>query len=110
MRALKSVLGVSAECWVCFQNPTQDVGPKSVACRQVCRVCWVYARAGVYAPIIFSNSREINFSHANPEKPYKPNTLNTTSIKGLFLKCLLCVGFVLGMGFLCWVDVLSGVW
>lgn len=110
MKTLVSVLGVSAACWVRFNNPTQCAAPKSVACRRVCWVCWVYARAGVYTQIIFSNSRQITFSHAIPEKPNKPNTPNTTSIKSLFLKGLLCVGFVLGMGFLCWVDVLLGVW
>jgi hypothetical protein len=110
MRTFKSVLGVSATCWVSFHNPTQDAAPKTVACRRVCRVCWVYARAGVYAQIIFSYWRQINFSHANPGKPDKPNTLNTTSIRGLFLKGLLCAGFVLGIGFLCWVDVLLGAW
>lgn len=110
MKTLESVLGVSGVCWVGFRNSTQVGRPETVACRQVCWVCWVYARAGVCAQNIFSNSRQLNFSHARPEKADKPNTLNTTSFNSLNLKDFLCVGFVLGclfsvLGLFCW-----GIW
>lgn len=108
MRIPKSVLGVLAACRVAFDNPTHDQASKSVAYRALCRVCWVYRRACAYARVFSVDFQGGNFPYANPEKPNKPNTLNTNHFKFMIFKVFWCVGFVLGMGFLCWVDVLLG--
>jgi hypothetical protein len=55
-----------------------------------------------------SNSIERFFSYAKTNKPNKPNTLNSSSIKALDLKGFICVGFVSGCGFSVLGSVLRG--
>lgn len=106
----KSVLGVLSVCWVDSGSSTQIAIPESVSLRAVCRVCWVYARAGARARDIHSDLKGGNFFHANPEKPNKPNTLNTCFLNCLISMGFICVGFVLGclrsvLGLFC-----GGIW
>jgi len=110
MSTPKSVWGVLAVCRVVFANPTHDETAKTVAHSALCRVCWVYCRACAYAHGFFVGIQSGSFSHTNPEKPNKPNTLNTIQFNCMIYKAFFCVGFVLGMGFLCWVDLLLGGW
>lgn len=77
----------------------------------LCKVCKVCARARVHAQI-FIDSRQPEpapFSfYARTEKPYKPYTPYTDVLKALILLGSLCVGFVLGVAFLCWVGSAEG--
>ena len=50
------------------------------------------------------------FFYARTEQPYTPCTPCTDRFNRLIYKSFICVGFVLGFGFLCWVDVLLGAW
>jgi hypothetical protein len=110
MRTTKGVSGVSTVCRGVFGNPTQMQAAKPVGYMRVCWVCWVCLRACACAHLFSLRNDAKNISHATPEKANQPNTLNTYSIKGLIYRGFLCVGFVSGMGFLCWVDVLLGAW
>jgi len=111
MSAFNSVLGVlgvsgvSGVCWVDFRYPTQFSACVFAGFRALCRVCWVCRR--VRACVMFFRRRNAAgiFSYARAEKPNKPNTLNTDSMKVLNLKGFDCVGFVLG----CWFFVSGSV-
>ena len=102
MKSPSIVLGVLSVCRVNFGNPTQLQASKFNGYREVCWVCWVYARAHACARIFltlnspFGDRKKI---HARTEKPNKPNTLNSKLLKVLILKGFICVGFVLGCGF-----------
>jgi hypothetical protein len=109
MSTSKSVLGVLTVCWAVFGDLTQHSGPKTGACGGVCWVCWVYARRRACAQNISPLSVARIFFHANPEKPNKPNTLNTTFINHLICMVFLCVGFVLGISFFVLGLVLRGI-
>ena len=106
-----SVLGVLAMCRV--DSPTlHSCKPRgNWPAGGVCKVCKVYARARTHAHIFFTglNHQQPPFnSYARTENPYTPYTPYTDALKALFLLGLQCVGFVLGMGFLCWVGVFGG--
>ena len=109
MSTSKCVLGVLTVCWATFDNPTHLSGPKTGACGGVCWVCWVYARGRACAQNISPLSVARIFSHANPEKPNKPNTLNTKFINQLICIVFLCVGFVLGSPFFVLGLILWGI-
>lgn len=68
------------------------------------------ARRRVDAQILKASRNGELFFHANPETACTPCTPYTHQIKVLIYKGFWCVGFVLGIGFLCWVDVLLGAW
>ena len=104
----KSVLGVSGVSRVDFGYPTQFQALNYAGLRMLCWVCWVPYRARACMTLFKSKARVRIFSYAKTDKPNKPNTLNTRSIKILNLKGLICVGFVLGNGFLCWVRFFGG--
>lgn len=108
MTTSKSVLGVSSVCRVGFEYPTQYRCPNYVASRVLCGVCWVSCRARACMTLFASNSTEGFFSNATTNKPNKPNTLNSSSIKALDLKGFICVGFVSGCGFSVLGSVLRG--
>lgn len=99
MTTFKSVLGVLSVCRVGFEYPTQYRCPNYMASRVLCGVCWVSCRARACMTFFASNSTEGFFSYAKTNKPNKPNTLNSSSIKALDLKGFICVGFVSGCGF-----------
>lgn len=96
MSTHKGVLGVSGVCWVALGNSTQRLSAEFAALRAVCRVCWVYTRAGVCARFISLSSTIKDFLHAKPEKPNTPNTLNSYLFNVLIYIGFICVGFVLG--------------
>ncbi|WP_161871015.1 hypothetical protein [Pseudomonas sp. SG-MS2] len=111
MSAPTGVLGVSAMCWV--DSPTlHSYKPRnSMAPCGLCRVCKVCARARVRAQIfIISQQPETTkFSfYARNENPYKPYTPYTDALEALIFLVSVCVGFVLGMTFLCWVGFADG--
>lgn len=111
MKSPSIVLGVLSVCRVSFGNPTQIRVSKFKGCRQVCWVCWVYARARAYARISLNLSCSRSHRkklYARTEKPNKPNTLNTNRLKALILKGFICVGFVLGCGFFVSGSVFQG--
>ncbi|CAI8707669.1 LHFPL tetraspan subfamily member 5b [Pseudomonas sp. IT-196MI5] len=100
------VLGVLSVCRVSFGNPTQARASKFKGYREMCWVCWVYARAHACACIFLSLSCPYGnrkHLHARTEKPNKPNTLDTSYLKLLIYKDFICVGFVSG-----WVFFVSG--
>lgn len=99
MSAPKSVLGVSGVCWVGFEYPTQFSALKYAGFRLLCGVCWVCRRARACMTLFEWQTKAVIFSYARIDKPNKPNTLNSTSIKVLILKRFICVGFVLGSEF-----------
>jgi hypothetical protein len=102
MNSSSIVLGVLGVCRVNFDNSTQVRASKFKGYRDVCWVCWVYARAHACAHIFLalvcpcSNRKN---HHARTEKPNQPNTLNTKHLKILIYKVFICVGFVLGWVF-----------
>lgn len=104
MTTAKSVLGVLGMCRVGFGYPTQVKASNGAALRAVCWVCWVYGRVCACVMFIAADLGVEFFSYARTEKPNKPNTLNTSNVKALFLKAFSCVGFVLGCPVLCWVG------
>ena len=103
----KSVLGVLGMCWVDFANPTHfrtvNPGPpeECVGC-----VGFNVARTRMRAKIFTLQGflGRLIFSYAMDEKPNTPNTPNTLLSNTLVLKSFYCVGFVLGLAFLCWVG------
>lgn len=106
-----SVLGVLGVCWVAA--PTlHSCKPRGYwPAEGVCKVCKVYARARMRAHIFSAglNHPKAPFnSYARAENPYTPYTPYTDALKALYLLGSGCVGFVLGMGFLCWVGVFGG--
>lgn len=104
MTALKCVLGVLGVCRVGFGNSTQGKPLYFAGSRGACRVCWVWLRGRACVTLFVAGSKADFISHARTEKPNKPNTLNTGSIRALNLKGFICVGFVLG-----WVFFVSGM-
>lgn len=102
MNSLRIVLGVLGVCRVNFRNPTQIRASKFKGYREMCWVCWVYARAHACARIFrtliwpYGIRKKL---HARTEKPNKPNTLNTNELMLLIYKDFNCVGFVLGWVF-----------
>ena len=111
MKSPSFVLGVLSVCRVNSGNPTQLQASKFKGSREVCWVCWVYARARACARIFrtlgcpYSTRKKL---YARTVKPNTPNTLNTFDLKLLNLKGFRCVGFVLGMWFFVLGSVLSG--
>lgn len=108
MTIFKSVLGVLNVCRVDFEYPTQFECPNYMPSRVLCGVCWVLCRARACMTFFASNSTEGFFSYAKTNKPNKPNTLNSSSIKALDLKGFICIGFVSGCGFSVLGSVLRG--
>lgn len=105
MTARDCVLGCVGLCRVGFCEPTQAQATIGVGCGGLLLVCWVFSRAQACANFSrLPDGGESFFPYARTEKPDKPNTLNTALTKMLFLKGFLCVGFVLGWEFLCWVG------
>ncbi len=107
-----SVLGVLAVCRV--DSPTlHSCKPRgSWAAGVLCKVCKVCARARMRAENFLTDhlATEAPFSlYAKTENPYTPYTPYTDALKALILLGSLCVGFVLGWGFLCWVGSGEGV-
>lgn len=103
MTTPKSVLGVSAVCWVAFDYPTQVEASNGAALPGVCWVCWVCTRAHACAhncaTTVKAASRQQKKPYARTQKPNTPNTLNTDALKVLICKGFKCVGFVLGWAF-----------
>ena len=99
MTTPKSVLGVLGVCRVGFGYPTQFKAFIYAGFRLLCWVCWVWRRVRACVTLFALKAMEIFFSYARAEKPNKPNTLNSKSLKVLILKKFICVGFVLGCGF-----------
>lgn len=112
MSAFAGVLGCVGLCWVGFAYPTQPKASSGAGCVASMRVCRVFpsVRACVNFSFLHSIlSDGVRFFHyANPEKPNKPNTLDTASLKPLIFKGFRCVGFVLGWVILCWVAIGEG--
>ena len=99
MTTPKSVLGVSGVCRVGLSYPTQFQTFIYAGFRLLCWVCWVWHRVRACVTLFVLKITVRIFSYARTEKPNKPNTLNSRSIKVLNLKEFICVGFVLGNGF-----------
>lgn len=103
----KSVLGVLGVCWVDFDNPThfRSVNPRPP---EECVGCVGFnvARTRMRTKIFNLHGflSWLIFSYARTEKPNTPNTPNTLLNNALVLKSFYCVGFVLGLDFLCWVG------
>lgn len=106
-----SVLGVLAVCWV-YSPTLHSCKPRSSwAPLALCKVCKVCVRARACMKVFISNQTGIHkpFSlYARIKNPYTPYTPYTDALKALVLLGLLCVGFVLGWGFLCWVGSAEG--
>jgi hypothetical protein len=99
MTTPKSVLGVLSVCRVDFGDPTQFQVLSYAGLRMLCGVCWVSRRACACMTLFEPKAWGGFFSYAETDKPNKPNTLNSRSIKVLNLKRFICVGFVSGCGF-----------
>lgn len=111
MTTSESVLGVLGVCRVDYETLHSGSPRGYWAAVGVCKVCKVYARARTHAhyfPDGLKRPNEPFFSYARTENPYTPYTPCTGALKALYLLGLQCVGFVLGMGFLCWVGVFGG--
>ena len=105
MSTPESVLGVLAVCWVVLPTlhshrpriPGLSVG--------LCKVCKVQARARAHMKYFLSTAHGRRFfTTRGLKKPYQPYTPYTDAIRALFLLVFLCVGFVVGGFFLCWVG------
>lgn len=112
MSAPASVLGVLAVCRVDFAtlHSCKPSGPGASV--GLCKVCKVYARARVRAGKILTIHQDHSgqFSpYARTKNPYTPYTPYTDALEALILLGSLCVGFVSGCGFLCWVGFGNGV-
>ncbi|MNP01796.1 hypothetical protein D3C76_936240 [compost metagenome] len=107
MKPKAPVLGVLGLCWVGLCNPTHVEPPYFKASRtSVLGVLGL--RAHTRAREIFLSAQRLNKkTYARTKKPNKPNTLNTHITKALILLGFICVEFVLGYGFLCWVGDLG---
>lgn len=109
MTSLSSVLGVLGMCRVGFRNPTQFQPSISGVSSGVCWVCWVLPRACACLHKIFPEHSKATRKklYAIAEKPSTPNTPDTNNSNPLIYIGFKCVGFVLGMAVLCWVDDLK---
>ena len=106
-----SVLGVLGMCRV--DSPTlHSCKPRGYwPAVGVCKVCKVYARARMRAHIFSAGLHHLRApfnSYASTENPYTPYTPCTDALKALILLGFSCVGFVLGLGFVCWVGSAEG--
>lgn len=101
------VLSVLGLCWVGLSNPTHMETPNFKASRApVLGVLGSRARARAGEKFLLA--QQVNKkTYARTKKPNKPNTLNTPITKALNLLSFICVGFVLGCWFLCWVLILG---
>ncbi|WP_252090427.1 hypothetical protein [Pseudomonas sp. MWU13-3659] len=108
MKPRTPVLGVLGLCWVGLSNSTRVETPNFKASRTP--VLGVLgSRARVRARDLFLMPRQLNKkTYARTQKPNKPNTLNTPIENALNSLGFICVGFVLGCWFLCWVLILEG--
>lgn len=105
------VLGVLAMCWVYLPTLHSCKSRCSWAASVLCKVCKVYAHARARAQSfnICQYTCVSVFSHyARTKNPCTPYTPYTNALNSLILLGLLCVGFVLGRGFLCWVGSVKG--
>ncbi|WP_459744601.1 hypothetical protein [Pseudomonas sp. 3A(2025)] len=101
MTLTKTVLGVLGLCWVDLANMTHERAAVFAGLRGgVSSVSGLRARARL-SVILLADMKPEKTLHAMPNKPTKPNTLNTNLFKPLILKVCKCVGFVLGWVVLC---------
>lgn len=78
-----------------------------MSCVGCVRFARVRARAQIF--IISQQPETTPFSfYARTENPYTPYTPYTGALEALIFLVSLCVGFVLGMAFLCWVGSAEG--
>ncbi|WP_409261167.1 hypothetical protein [Pseudomonas putida] len=99
------VLGVLGLCRVGLVYSTQPDCPKSLACADgVLGVLGFSTHARVRAMFCTAINEEQKL-YARTIEPNKPNTLNTVSSNQLILLNFICVGFVSGLGNVCWVQV-----
>lgn len=106
-----SVLGVLGMCWVVLRTQ-HSVRPRNSGPLGVCVGCVGFTRAGACVRIKKCTKimvlRAAFFPTRGLEKPNTPNTPDTRLSSSLILLSFKCVGCVLGMAFLCWVEVSGG--
>lgn len=110
MKPRAPVLGVLGLCWVHSGNPTHVEPPYfKDPSTPVLGVLGLRACARV-RELFLKPIRRKKKIYARTQKPNKPNTLNTPSFNELNSLSFICVGFVLGCVFLCWVGIYGGSW
>lgn len=110
MSARVCVLGVLGCVGFGFATPHSCEPVTAGLCGRCAGCVGFAARARVHAVCRLVGLRVVrNFSYARAEKPDKPNTPDTVALKALIYKGFKCVGFVLGLDFLCWVGVAGEV-
>lgn len=102
MSARVCVLGVLGCVGFGFATPHSGEPATAGLCGRCAGCVGFDARAGVHAANRLAASRAaLFFSYARAEKPNKPNTPDTDTLKALICKGFECVGFVLGWAFVC---------
>lgn len=110
MKPRAPVLGVLGLCWVHSGNPAHVEPPYFKGpSTPVLGVLGLRACARV-REVFLKPIRSKKKTYARTQKPNKPNTLNTPILNVLNLLSFICVGFVLGCVFLCWVGIYGGSW